>query len=74
MSLEYIQDRYSVPARLGQRIRFTGSSEPQEGIITGAEGAYIAVKFPTRQHSVPLHPTSNVEYLQDDTQQAALPF
>ena len=58
--LEYIRQRYQVPAKRLGRVRVNGSF----GTITGATGGYLIVRFdggPRRR----CHPTWRVEYYND---------
>lgn len=66
MSLKYIRKAYGVPAKRGQRVRFApDGGTPREGVITGADGAYIKVRFPEHKSLRPgrFHPTWAIEYL-----------
>lgn len=63
MSLPYIRDTYRVPARRGARIRYTGEPKPHEGVIVGAQDAWIRVRFDGAKHIDSLHPTWEVAYL-----------
>ena len=42
MSLQYIREYYGVPAEVRRRIRYKGELE---GVMVGADGAYIKVVF-----------------------------
>jgi hypothetical protein len=58
---EYIQKKYQVPAYRGVHVKsdiFPG----EEGIITGADGSYLVVRFEGDPITRILHPT-DVEYL-----------
>lgn len=63
-ALEYIADTYRVPAKKGQRVTYTGAKEPRSGVIVGARGAYLTVRFDgdAKAHSAPFHPTWEIEY------------
>lgn len=63
--LQYIRRHYNVPAFRGMRIKFTGGEKPIEGRIVFARGAYLGVKFDGEKMTRTLHPTWEVEYLQD---------
>lgn len=72
MSLEYIRQTYKVPARRGQRIRYTDEhGTVWNGCITSAKGAYLRVlvddRVPGYRGRLTLHPTWNIEYVQDTT-------
>lgn len=66
--LQYIRRTYSVPAYRGMRVRYTGDGTPKDGVIRYARGAYLGVKFDGDQIVRTLHPTWEVEYLQDPPQ------
>lgn len=59
MSLKYIRQHYKVPAKRGMRVRFHG----KVGRITGAFNAYLHVRFDGEKFRTTLHPTYEVEYL-----------
>ena len=62
--LAYIRRTYGVPAKMGCRVRFTGSVKPREGRITGAAFGRIRVRFDDIPWtSLSLHPTWEVTYL-----------
>lgn len=67
MSMQYIRDYYGVPAKRGARIRFTGRSDgvAQEGVITGTRNAHIRVRFDGDLCTSRLHPTWEVEYIEE---------
>jgi len=62
-SLAWIRDNYNVPARIDQRVRFTGYAAPVEGRIIGAQAGHLHVLFDTEPGVVAMHPTWEVEYL-----------
>jgi hypothetical protein len=51
--------QYGVPAYIGRRIKFEG----KPGKITGFRGPHLLAKVEGYPHTVPLHPTWEVEYL-----------
>jgi hypothetical protein len=59
--LEYIQRKHRVPAYKGVHVR-TSRFPDEEGIITGADGDYLVVRYPRMPVTRILHPT-NVEFL-----------
>ena len=63
MGFEYVRAAYGVPAKKGGRVRYTGGQEPQEGTITGAQGGHISIRLDGAAHSLPFHPTWELEYL-----------
>lgn len=52
MSLDYIRKTYKVPAYEGVRV----SMETRKGVIVGAEGPHVKVKFDDRRGHYPVHP------------------
>jgi hypothetical protein len=70
VTMDYIRQRYGVPAKRGARIRFADPNFsygrcPQEGTIVAAPHGYIHVRFDGSRSIVWLHPTWCVEYLDD---------
>lgn len=64
--LEYIRDYYKVPADMGRRIVYTGNKNTRlEGVIVGDDSARLLVRLESYDGPVVLHPTWNVEYLDD---------
>jgi len=63
MSMDYIRNYYGVPAQRGGRVRYTGGRHPQLGTITGSEGQYLTIQLDGQRHSMPYHPTWEIEYL-----------
>lgn len=66
MSLAYIRKAYSVPAKRGGRIRYTGGAVPKLGTITGAIGHYLDVRLDGSVYATPFHPKWEIEYLPTD--------
>jgi hypothetical protein len=68
MSLDYIARTYGVPAKRGQRVRYTGdkgpTAKPREGSITRADGAYLRIRMDGDSFSNIYHPTWEIEYLE----------
>lgn len=58
MSMQYIRDRYNVPAKRGMRVTVDGEA----GVIVGTVNAHLRVKFGDAKHSTPCHPTWRVTY------------
>lgn len=71
MSLDYIRSYYSVPARRGGRVEYTGGGKPQLGTITGASGVHIKIRLDGNKHANPYHPTWALRYL--DAAESATP-
>ena len=67
MSLDYIAKAYGVPAKRGQRVRYTGDKGPKgwvrEGTITGANGAHLLIRMDGEGFTQPYHPTWELESL-----------
>ncbi len=64
MSLRYIRDYYGVPANRGQKVIYSGSGRPLEGVITGARGAHLMVRIAEfGERPVRIHPTWEVEFV-----------
>ena len=67
MSFEYIRKAYGVPAKRGQRVRYTGdrgpNAIPREGMITSAAGAKLRIRMDGESYSGIYHPTWEIEYL-----------
>lgn len=59
MSIQYIRTQYQVPAKRGGRILFRGKT----GRITGSRGAHLLVRLDGDTRTSALHPTWEVEYL-----------
>ena len=68
MSMDYIRRTYSVPARRGARIAYTGSPLLGRalGTIVGSRGGYLRVKMDDGHPKslITMHPTSCVEYIE----------
>lgn len=66
VSIKYIRENYTVPAKLGAKIRFTphgDKSKMREGIIVGSKDSYLKVKFGEEKQIAILHPTWSIEYI-----------
>lgn len=66
MNGDYIRNHYSVPARVGQRVRYGATyldGGPREGTIAGFDGQYLLVRLDGDDHSGRFHPTWEIEYL-----------
>lgn len=64
--MNYVERYYKVPARRGQRVRYTPyQGKPVEGVITRVPDQYIWIRFDgDKKASGPFHPTDGIEYLQ----------
>jgi hypothetical protein len=65
--MEHIRKMYNVPARRGGRIRFEGRDI---GTIVAARHGRLRVRFDGQKRIAFLHPTWEVEYLPNTTEQA----
>ena len=66
MSMQYIRDAYSVPAKRGGHIKITPDGNRGitfDGIIVGSKGAYLRVRVEGQRRLLTYHPTWNIEYL-----------
>lgn len=63
MSMQYIRDTYSVPAKRGARVEYTGEASPTLGTITGSEGARLRICMDGDKHSGIYHPVWKIRYL-----------
>lgn len=65
MTLKYIRDHYGVPAKRGQKLIYSGSGRPLEGVIINAQGAHLMVRIAEfGERPVKLHPTWEIEYVE----------
>lgn len=64
MSMKYIRDYYSVPAKRGGLVDVIGNEGMKfRGVITGAKDARIRVRLLCGKRSGLYHPTHNLEYV-----------
>ena len=66
MSLDYIRKTYSVPARRGGRVEYTGEGRSEFGTIASASGGHLNIRLDGVKHTLPFHPTWELKYLDDD--------
>lgn len=66
-SFTYISKGYSVPAKKGGRVEYTGEGRAKLGTITGADGAHLLIRMDGQENSFPYHPTWELRYLDTDT-------
>lgn len=71
-AFDYIRKHYGVPAKQGQRIKYTGEYPPLFGTITGARGGHIRVVMDGEKHSGLFHPTWSIEYLKEEKPRRAI--
>lgn len=63
MSMGYIRKTYGVPAKCGMRVVYTDTNgERKPGVITAARGCYLSIRLDGQKHSLPYHPTYNIDY------------
>jgi hypothetical protein len=67
MSMALVRRLYCVPAKRGQRVRYTGegADRPEIGTITGACGAHLRIRLDGYKISHIFHPTWELEYLSE---------
>lgn len=58
-SLDYIRNRYHVPAKRGGKVRYRGKS----GTIVGAHRGYLRIRLDGEKSIGNYHPTYELEYL-----------
>lgn len=63
MSLDYIRQYYGVPAYKDVRVRLSYSKVTFEGVIVGADGPHLRVRFDGERHAKPVHATWQLTYL-----------
>lgn len=64
-AFEYLQHTYGPHVQKGARIECTTSSQLRLGVVTGAKGQYIKIRFDgeLKPDNGVYHPTSNIRYL-----------
>lgn len=67
MSLDWIRKNYRVPAKRGGRILYTGCGTREFGTICGATSGHLSVRLDGVKHTMPFHPTWEMQYLDADT-------
>lgn len=63
MSMAWVRKRYNVPARRGMRVRYTGCGKNELGTIRSASGGHLNIQLDGIRHTMPFHPTWELEYL-----------
>lgn len=70
MSMKTIRETYGVPAKRGQRVRFTlEGTAPRLGTIRSADSGSLYVQLDGDGFTRGLHPTCGLEYLDAQQQQ-----
>ncbi len=64
MSIEWVRKNYSVPAKVGGRVEYSGEGRPELGTITGARGGHLLIRLDGIKHAMPFHPTWKLRYLE----------
>ena len=71
MSMQYIRQRYGVPAKRGARIRYTGLDEDRLGTIVGSDyGAHLRIRLDGDTEIASFHPTWEIKYLDTTLKEA----
>ena len=65
MSMEYIRKTYGVPAKRGGRVEYNANGGKIGGTIRSARGPYIYVQLDGDSFTIPLHPTWQLRYLDE---------
>lgn len=67
MSISQIRESRNVPAKIGGRVRYTGSANgvPREGTIVGTSSGYLKIRLDGDKCACHYHPTWKLEYLGD---------
>lgn len=69
MSMDWIRKNYSVPAKRGGRVEYTGGKTPEFGTIVGAREGRLRIRLDGMEytHPLPFHPTYELRYLDAET-------
>lgn len=70
MSIDWVRKTYSVPAKVGGRVEYTGDGKSEFGTITSATNGRLNIRLDGIKHPMPFHPTWKLRYL-DATPEAA---
>jgi hypothetical protein len=65
VSIAWIRKTYSVPAKRGGRIEYTGEGRPEFGTICGTSGSHLSIRLDGAKHPMPFHPTWKIRYLEE---------
>lgn len=65
MGIEHIRQTRNVPAKVGGRVRYTGSANgvTRYGTITGGRSGYLQIRLDGDKHARNYHPTWELEYI-----------
>lgn len=61
--MEYVRNRYGVPARRGGRVEYTGCGKKELGAIRSASDGRLNIQLDGIKHTMPFHPTWELRYL-----------
>ena len=62
-AIQRISERYSIPAKRGGRVRYTGGESVKTGTITSARDGYLRIRLDGENQPRSYHPTWELEYL-----------
>lgn len=65
MSMEWVRNYYSVPAKRGGRVIYTGEKEPRGGTIRSASNGRLNIQLDGMPDAQQFHPTWGIIYLKD---------
>ena len=63
--MEWVRKAYSVPAKRGGRVEYTGSGKSWLGTITSAQGGRLRIRMDGQKRSRRFHPTWEILYLSE---------
>lgn len=65
MTMAWVRKNYSVPAKRGGRVEYTGGKTPEFGTIIGTRGPHLRIRLDGMDytHPLPFHPTYKLRYL-----------
>ena len=68
MSIAWVRKYYSVPAKVGERVVYTGEGKdkPEYGTIIGTISSHLKIRLDGQKHGLPFHPTWELKYLGKD--------
>lgn len=66
MSIDWVRKAYDVPAKRGMRVKYTGEGRDEFGTIKSASNGRLNIQLDGVKHTMPFHPTWQLEYLAAD--------
>lgn len=66
----WIRKCYGVPAKRGCRVLYTGGGQSELGTIRSASGGRLNIQLDGVRHTMPFHPTWELQYLNSATRAA----